>query len=343
MNQDPSTRSRSPRWGLAVALVGVLALGLLAPGCTSLSKGDLEAELLALPKNDALRDLGLQRGKLQLTGEELEFVYARVPALEPAAGAAPAVLVHGTPSTLFTWTEIACGGGAFAGLARERDVYLIEVLGHGLAPSGPTPTTFQRCADYVAAAVRALGLERVHLVGQSYGGEFAWRAALDHPELFESLTIMSSSGYERRDEDWLPEEVEMRENSLADYGYLINSRERVAGALAPHFRAIPPDRVDEFFLVCENRSNWCAMIDLAQDENGERQDELPSLAVPTLLVWGAEDVAYWPDVYAASFARDIPGAELVLVPGAGHYPHEEQPAEVVRLLGDFFAREERRP
>ena len=204
-------------------------------------------------------------------------------------------------------------------------------------PGDLSPYTFQRCADVVVAAVRALDLEPAHLVGSSYGGEFVWRAALDAPELFASVTLIDSSGFPRADGDWLPEEVEMRENGLAGFGWLINSRERIETALAPHFAEIPPDRVEEFFLVCENAHNWNAMVDLARDENGERAGELGQLELPTLVLWGADDLAYPLDRYGARFAREIPGSRLVALPETGHYPHEERPREVIEILERHFA------
>ena len=135
----------------------------------------------------------------------------------------------------------------------------------------------------------------------------------------------------------------MRENSLAKIGWLLNSRERINSALAPHFEAVPPEQVEEFFLVCENAANWKAMIDLARDENGDRQAELADLRAPTLVLWGANDVAYPPEVYAERFARDVPDSRLVVVPGTGHYPYEERPAEVVSILNEFFDAAEQRP
>ena len=79
------------------------------------------------------------------------------------------------------------------------------------------------------------------------------------------------------------------------------------------------------------------MIDLARDENGEREGELGQLTRPTLLLWGEEDIAYTLDHYGQRFEAAIPGAKLVALPETGHYPHEERPAEVVRVLDDFFA------
>jgi pimeloyl-ACP methyl ester carboxylesterase len=336
--------------------VSGVALGaalLASSSCGSLDKQTLEDRLLARPKNKPLGELGLRRTVLRLPeagaphadngGEPLALVHLFAPAREPDPARLPLVLVHGTPSTLFCWSELVAGGADFEGLAARRDVHLIEVLGHGLAPTEPSPHSFERCARYVGAALRALDLERVHLVGHSYGGEFCWRAALNDPDRIASLTLMSSSGFTRRPGDWLPEEEAMRESALAKLGWRLNSRERIAKALRPHYRAIPPDRVEEMYLVASNAGNWKAMVDLARDENGTREDELRSLGVPTLVLWGADDVAYPLDVYGRRFASTIPVAELAVVDGTGHYAHEERPAAVLAELERFLDAREQAP
>ena len=330
--------ARTKKTALA-AILGLAATaltGLTSAGCSSLSKPKLEAALRALPKNARVQELERAplRADLGDGPADYELVYLRAPAPDPQG--APVVLVHGTPSTLFTWVELVYGGPGFEGLAARRDVYAIEVIGHGIAPGDAAPYDFDRCARFVSAALGALGLERAHLVGNSYGGEIAWRAALEAPERVASLTLINSSGYPRRDEDWLSEEVQMRENPLAKIGWVLNSRERIERALAPHFGTIPPDRVEEFFLVCENATNWKAMIDLARDENGTRASELPSLRAPTLVLWGENEIAYPLDVYGRRFANEIPDAELMVLEDAGHFPHEERPAEVAQVLERFL-------
>jgi pimeloyl-ACP methyl ester carboxylesterase len=304
-------------------------------GCCSTSKAQLELALLRMDKSARMREVGLQRRPMTFRGETTEFVYLHAPA-QRGPGRTPVVLIHGTPSTLFTWAELALGGSGGSGLNAERDVYMIEVVGHGIAPEGTASVTFQDCADYVAEAVSTLGLPPAFLVGQSYGGEFAWRAALDRPELWAGLALISSSGVTRRTGDWLPEEVQMRENRFAALGWLLNSRSRVASALAPHYRELTQERIEEFYLVCNNRSNWRAMIDLARDENGAREADLARLALPTLLLWGEQDRGYDPGYYAQRFAELIPGAALELLPGTGHYLHEEVPEEAVERLERFF-------
>jgi len=338
-----NARRRSPRLrrsGCVLAMMALFATPLVVGSCGSLPKSELEERLAALGKNAAVGELERLEFEADLGDglRDFELVYHHAPRSESATGSAgvPIVLVHGTPSTLYSWSELIHGAAGSAGLAATHDVYAIEVIGHGVAPGEVSTVTFERCARFVAAAIRALGLDRVNLVGSSYGGEFVWRAALNEPELIESVVLIDSSGVGRRDADWLPEELAMRDNPLAKIGWLINDRDRIEVALAPHFRELPPDRVEEFFLVCDNASNWKAMVDLARDENGEREAELAKLAAPVLLLWGAEDFAYAPDYYAQRFLDLLPNARLVALPETGHYPHEERPAEVIAVLNAFF-------
>jgi pimeloyl-ACP methyl ester carboxylesterase len=62
---------------------------------------------------------------------------------------------------------------------------------------------------------------------------------------------------------------------------------------------------------------------------------LHRIAVPTLLVWGAEDRFVGADYYGAAYRDAIPGARLEAIAGAGHFPHLEQPAAVAERIRAF--------
>jgi pimeloyl-ACP methyl ester carboxylesterase len=316
-----------------LALLLLLAVGIGA-GCVSPSKASIERRLLALPGNAPLQGRleSLERA-VRLDGREhtAQFRFFRAGAAGP--GRPVVVLVHGTPSSLVTWTDVVYGPG---GLAESCEVYALDVVGHGLTSTRLPGYGFQSCADWVGAFLAALDLRGVTLVGNSYGGEFVWRAALDGPDRVSRVVLISSSGFARRDDEWFPEEVAMRELGLAKLGWLLNSRSRVQGALAPHFQtSVSAEHVEEVYTVCANRQNWHAMVDLARDENGERSAELARLTQPTLLLWGAQDVAYRPETFGQRFADVLPDARLALLPGAGHYPQEEQPARVAEEIAAF--------
>jgi len=186
-----------------------------------LSKSTLQEKLEALPKNQAAAAFGLKSLTFQanLTGEtrEWELSYLHLPALQPDPDSAPVVLVHGTPGTLFTWAPMLFDTQSGTPLHQTRDVYAVELVGHGFASGDASLYTFDRCARFLVAAMEALEIGPAHVVGNSYGGEFVWRAADLASERFASLVLMHPSGYTRADDEWLPEEEAMRDSSLAKY------------------------------------------------------------------------------------------------------------------------------
>jgi pimeloyl-ACP methyl ester carboxylesterase len=327
----PADMTLRSRFSLAAAAALGLAF-LVGPACLSMNKTTVEERLLALEKNAPLRGrIETLERRVTIGGEELDARFRFYRAGE--RGRPVVVLVHGTPSSLVTWTACVFGPG---GLAQSCDVIALEMVGHGATRTALDAYSFERGAEWIQAFLEAQDLRGITLVGNSYGGEFVWRAALDSPDRVGRVVLMSSSGFPRKDDEWFPEEVKMREMSLAKIGWLFNSRNNVRGALQPHFQApVPDEHVEEVFLVCENRDNWRAMIDLARDENGTRAGELARLGQPTLLLWGAQDIAYRPGTVGERFRTTLPDARLELIEGAGHYPQEEQPAEVARVLSAF--------
>ena len=65
------------------------------------------------------------------------------------------------------------------------------------------------------------------------------------------------------------------------------------------------------------------------------QGKLGELGVPTLLLWGAED-KFAPIGGAYRFKKEIPGAELVAIEGAGHFVFETEPERCATIVADFL-------
>lgn len=334
------------RWSLRGGLFGLAlvasVLGSLA--CSSMDKQRVERELLGLAGKQALREHGLStleaRPGLGAGPIRASFTYQRFefPGADAEPGA-PLVFVHGTPGSLLDWSALI-GELSERGLDRPRVLYTLDLVGHGVTRTQAPPYTFASCARWIAAFLAELDLRDVVLVGHSYGGEMVWRTALAEPARVARVVLIDSAGFERPPGGFLPEEQAMRSNPLARWGYVLNSRARIRRALEPHYLdGVPDERVEEVYLLCANRDNWRAMVDLVRDENGEFEDELARLAQPTLLIWGSEDLAYPVESVARRFERTIRGAQLLVIEGTGHYPHEERPREVAAALVEFLARD----
>ena len=92
-----------------------------------------------------------------------------------------------------------------------------------------------------------------------------------------------------------------------------------------------------------------ARLDRSPVEADDYGDELPldqrvrTAAVPLLVIFGEEDQLYDDPTAAAEAYRDVPGARITILPGVGHSPNIEKPAETTRLVLDFAAGTSSRP
>lgn len=200
-------------------------------------------------------------------------------------------------------------------LARHFRVLLHDCRNQGSSDHPPGECSMALHAQDLAALLDHLGIGEVHLAGISYGGELAQRFALDFPQRSRSLFISSAVSEVRpllaaRIGGWL-KALERRDGellyrtSLADTfseGWLAAHPEWEAATL-PRYRELDFDavgRLCEAFLAI----GWTA--------------ELARLTVPTLVVVGEHDTLKPLDPYARLLAQHIPGAQLMVIAGAGH-------------------------
>lgn len=350
-----SARARGERWRVGRTVAAALLVGapaLAAARACGLGKDALFERLRALPKNATLPAAAFHECELacELGGQprRIHVRYFRGGPTRGGDGAAPPILLlHGTPSTFFTWTQVLGGGvddagRPFDGLTADFDVIAPDLVGHGATgPAVPPLDTcdFDTLVAFVAAFLRELRIDRAVVVGHSYGGEVAWRLALAEPGRVARLVLIDSSGYRRPDDDTPVEERVLKHHPLARIGRLATSLADTRDVLAISFvKGVPPDEAAENYLLVQNADNWSAMIDLAQDEEGRAESRIATLALPTLLLWGAGDRNFVPERHAARFARDVRGSRLVLLADCGHYAPIEQAARVVAEIR-AFARE----
>ena len=172
-----------------------------------------------------------------------------------------------------------------------------------------------------------LGLNKFHLAGSAAGGGIAVDYALSHPERLLSLVIACAVGGVQ-DKDWIE-----RGEALRPKGF--DQMPAIFRELSPAYRAANP----------EGTAQWAALEQKAVTGNRLGQQpanritwaSLTTLRAPTLVIGGEADLAM-PGPLLESYANHIPGAELVLVPEAGHSLYWERPDVFNRALLDFFAK-----
>jgi len=218
-------------------------------------------------------------------------------------------------------------------LADEYTVVAWDAPGCGASSIPPERFRIADYAEVLAGFVGELGLGRPHMVGNSFGGTLALQLAVRHPAIPKSLVLADT--YAGWSGSFSPEIVAQRlSQSLPD---LDLPPDQVVAKWMPGFvtPAAPKPVVEELAaIVAEfNPDGMRVMIQaLAQ---ADLRDELRNVAVPSLLLWGDQDVRSALGVAADLHAR-IPGSRLVVIEQAGHLSHVEAPERFNSELRSFL-------
>ncbi|HKE76270.1 MAG TPA: alpha/beta fold hydrolase [Acidimicrobiales bacterium] len=233
----------------------------------------------------------------------------------PDGPGTPLLLSHGFGATSAMW------GPNVAALAADRPVVTWDFRGHGAsdAPDDPDAYSEDAIVADIDALLDATGAERAALGGMSLGGYLTLAYHRAHPDRVAAL-ILVDTGPGFRDG-----EARARWNRMAE-GY---ARAIEADGL--------PRRTPE--LAVARHRHLRGVVHTARRVLVQADDRvmasLPTIAVPTLVVVGEDDAGY--RAGSAYMAERIPGARLVVVPGAGHAANMERPAAFDAAVAGFLA------
>ena len=198
----------------------------------------------------------------------------------------------------------------------------------GYDKSDPVPTQNPGTAsgDLHNLADR-LSLTRFHLAGSAAGGGIAVDYALSHPERLLSLVVACAVGGVT-DRDYVEAIERLRPKGFDEMPATFRE-------LSPSYRAADP----------EGTAKWAELQRSAitgnrfgqQPANRITWSSLATMKVPALLIGGDADL-YLPPPLLRLYASHIQGAEVAIVPEAGHSLYWERPDIFNRALLDFFAK-----
>ena len=259
-----------------------------------------------------------------------------------SAGSGPVlVLVHGITSTSATWANV------MPYLAERFTVIAPDLLGHGESAKPRGDYSLGAYASGIRDLLIALGHERATFVGHSLGGGVAMQLAYQFPEHCERLVLVASGGLGREITPLL------RAASLpgAELVLPLVADERLMGAgravgrmlgsigLRVHTDLGEVLRGHASLADGEARAAFLHTLRTIVDPLGQRVDASDRLylaeAIPFLLIWGERDRII-PVAHARAAHELVPGSRLEIFPGAGHFPHLDDPLRFVRLLLDFI-------
>ncbi len=235
--------------------------------------------------------------------------------------ALPVVLVHGINMDSSVWS------GVVEQLSPDRRVVTIDLRGHGEAVMAG-PYDADGYADDVVAAMDALGIDRAHLVGTSFGGAVACTVAARHPQRVASVAALGSAVSVAGAID-----VEGGIAALRDAG----AREFFGGFMpqASFAPGTDPELIEQAVEVAASRK-----IDVIADIvrtafTADASDAVAGVRVPALVVTGEHDMTC--PVPAGEQLATALGVELTVLPDRGHMAMMEDPGSVAAVLRPHLA------
>ncbi len=209
----------------------------------------------------------------------------------------PMLLLHGLGMSSSTWRH------NIEPLSKFFSIYILDLPGLGnSSESFFSDYSLEQYAETVPGVISALDVDRVHLVGGCIGGSIAALVSLRHPEKVHRLVLISAVGL-REAPYFEAKNTGHQTNSLAEMIALSGQSPEVPLKAA---RLFDPQMLQEL----------------------EKQS---LVGRPVLIITGENDPFIHREAVCYIAARN-PVAKCVIIPEAGHLPHEEQPEVVNRQI-----------
>jgi proline-specific peptidase len=274
-------------------------------------------------------------------------------AVERERGLAPLLLLHGGPGACHDYLESLA---ALSATGRRVIFYDQQGCGNSDQPDDPSRWTVEFYVREVDAIRSALGLERCHILGQSWGGMLLMEYLVGRPEGVVSATIASSPASMPM---WMaetgrlramlpPEVIEVLDRHEAagtwddlEYEAAVNvfyERHLCRVIPAPEFDARSFAKLARNPQVYRTMNGPTEFHVVGTLRDWEVLSRLHVVDEPVLLTSGRHDEATPAQV--AQIRERIPQAEWVLFEQSGHLSHAEEPDRYMAVMADFMARAE---
>jgi proline-specific peptidase len=270
---------------------------------------------------------------------------------ESRGGKLPVLALHGGPGATHDYLE------SLELLATEhgRQIVFYDQLGCGKSDLGDESLwTVETYVDEVGVVRRELGLDRIHLFGNSWGGMLAMEYALTQPDGIASLVIASSPSSMRQ---WVEETAKLRAALPEETRAVLDEHEDAGTTESPEYTAACevfyrrhvcrleewPDYVNRSMHFIEERGEVYRYMNGPSEfhvvgtiRDWDITDRLGEIDVPALVITGEHDEAT--PAINRTVAEALPRAESVIVEGASHMAHAEDPAGYCARLDAFMSR-----
>lgn len=239
--------------------------------------------------------------------------------------ATPILFLHGLGSSSKDWEY------QWSYFAPHAPLIAPDLRGHGQTDKPDIPYSVPLFSEDIAALLKAVTNQPVHVVGLSLGGMVAFQLVLDHPKLVKSLTIINSGpavtfpGIKK----WLA--FQSRKLTIKLFG---------TQYLTQHILQLVFPKPEQAALRAKFIKRWnqndpkAYQNALAAFHDWDLQARLSEIQCETLIMSADQD--YTPVTVKAEYMQPIPHARLIIIHDSHHLSPIDQPEQVNQALLEFY-------
>jgi pimeloyl-ACP methyl ester carboxylesterase len=289
------------------------------------------------------KDIPLNELKIKYTNSDSSFINIEGTNVHyrdegSSSDSIPIILIHGTGSSLHAydiWSD---------NLKKSNRVIRMDLPAFGLTgPFLKRDYTISNYTTFLKEFLDSLNIKQCILVGNSLGGEIAWRFAIQEPVMSRKLILLDPSGYPVISKS-VPIAFKLAKipvlNKFLTY---ITPRFLVRASIENVYfdkSKVSDSLVNRYFDLTLRKGNRKAIVDRLKVSttltNGTKtHDNIKKIKQPTLIIWGSDDQLI-PVENGYKFKNDITNSKLIVMKQTGHVPMEEKPLISLNFAIDFI-------
>ena len=240
------------------------------------------------------------------------------------------LMLHGFGGSRDTWLRFS------RQLTDQYHVIALDLPGFGESSKPNVSYDVASQVERLHALIQALGVRKLHLIGNSMGGHIAALYSARHAEEVLSLALLNNAGVTAPIKSEMIQRVQRGESNplvvrkLEDFDVLMDlvfaTPPDMPGPMKRHFAE----------QSMANREHYDRIFAQLRERYVPLEPELPRIQVPTLLLWGDQDRVL--DVSSIEVMKPLlQKPSVVIMQNCGHVPMLERPEETARHYEDFLS------
>jgi 2-hydroxy-6-oxonona-2,4-dienedioate hydrolase len=234
------------------------------------------------------------------------------------------VLLHGIGASADRWSYVS------PALSKYFQLIIPDIVGFGYSDKPTVEYTMDFFVSFFENFLAKLGVERLSIIGSSFGGFLATEFTLKNPQKVDRLILAAPAGAMRISTRILDQYI-----MAALYPTYENTK-RAFRDMAHEPDDVPEDIIRDFMnrMRLPNAKYAFMSTLLAMRDSQGLSGRLSKINVPTLLMWGENDRMI-PLSYSKEYT-EIPNSELLIIDNCGHTPFVEKPLEFNKIVLKFL-------